>query len=129
MCALRMGDGAKRAARMAQRTNRMRRASKIDTAQPAIVEALRRHPIWVGSLADKGDGWPDLLCVYRKTVTLLEVKTGGAKLRPNQRKFFGEYPAPVYRVSTPEEALAAVLAGYVAVRGHVSGDRGGECER
>ena len=54
----------------------MRRASKIDKNQPAIVDALRKCGAFVQSLAAVGNGCPDLLIGYRGRTILVEVKDG-----------------------------------------------------
>jgi hypothetical protein len=93
------------------------RANKIDSNQPAIVDALRAAGCKVQCLNQQKDGVPDLL-VYSPNspqfceedqLFLLEVKNPGGKgigLTPDQVKFHAEWPVTV--VTSPEEALRAV---------------------
>jgi hypothetical protein len=54
----------------------MRRRGRVDGTQREIVTALRRLGVSVHSLADVGDGCPDLLVGYRGRTHLIEVKDG-----------------------------------------------------
>lgn len=91
----------------------MRRASKVDSNHVAVVKALRKNGCVVISLAALGKGIPDLLA-YRRAAGLLrliEVKTPGReqKLTTAQAKAFPRLP--VWVVSSPEAALAAMEIG------------------
>lgn len=86
---------------------------RIDKAQPAIVEALRKAGRYVKIMNDD----LDLLVGYNGKTYILEVKdpsvispkTGKvipSALKDSQKKFFAEWPGgPAFIVSTPEEAL------------------------
>lgn len=59
----------------------MRRAAKVDGNHSEVVDALRRAGIAVRSMAGVGQGFPDLLCAFRDTLVLLEVKGKTARCR------------------------------------------------
>lgn len=87
----------------------MRWAAQRDTAEPAVVQALTLAGWTVERLSDKG--FPDLLCVRRGEVVLLEVKSKGGRMKPAQVDLHARLRAAglaVAIVTTPEEALAAV---------------------
>lgn len=52
-----------------------RRAAKIDLAQPAIVQALRKAGYTVAITSQLGDGYPDLHVARSERSTLMEIKT------------------------------------------------------
>lgn len=54
----------------------MRYRGKVDANQREIVKALRQVGASVTSLADLGDGCPDLLVGFRGKTVLIEVKSG-----------------------------------------------------
>ena len=84
----------------------LRRAAKRDTVEPAIVEALRD----AGYLVTEA-GWLCDLMVFDPNsgrVTLIEVKTGKAKLRPSQQAVIAQ-GWPVKVVRSVEGAFAAVF--------------------
>ena len=58
----------------------MRKHGKIDRNQIEIVAALRQIGAWVQSVADVGNGCPDLIVAYHGRLFLLEVKAGDGKL-------------------------------------------------
>lgn len=87
----------------------MRRAAKVDTAQPHIIDALRKAgvQVWVIKLPC------DLLTLYHGRWLPLECKTASKtgriakdKRQADQIAFLEQTSCPV--VSTPEEALLAV---------------------
>ncbi len=87
----------------------MRWAAQRDAAEPAVVQALELSGWTVVKVSDKG--LPDLLCVRRGEVVLLEVKSKGGRMKPAQVQLHARLRAaglPVAIVTTPEEALAAV---------------------
>lgn len=93
----------------------MRRAAHIDGNHTAVVAALRRAGIAVLSLAAVGKGCPDLLCAFRDTTVLLEVKNPdsdrGAPSKVSQATvdFIAQWPGKVYVVWSPEEAVRVVV--------------------
>lgn len=92
-----------------------RRAARIDANQPAIIEALEAHRCSVKSLAEVGDGCPDLLVwsPWTRSHELLEVKDGAKppsarKLTDDQVKFHAKWGGPIHVVTSVDEALRAV---------------------
>jgi hypothetical protein len=93
----------------------MRRKSKIDTNQPAIVAALRAHGASVKSLAAVGDGCPDLLVGYRGINLLMEVKDGdlppsARKLTDKQTQFISDWEGQICVVTSDAEAVYRLIA-------------------
>ncbi len=97
----------------------MRRAANVDGNHTRIVEALRKAGCTVQSLAQLGDGCPDLLVGVARRTFLLEVKDPA---KPPSARMLNELQQrwhrlwrglPVSVVHTPEEALEAV--GLVAL--------------
>lgn len=92
----------------------MRRRAKTDANQPEIVDALRSIGAAVYSLAECGDGIPDLLVGYKGETILLEVKDGSKppskRELTNDQVFFHTFwqGGPLFVVSTVSEALAAL---------------------
>jgi hypothetical protein len=87
----------------------VRRASKVDSTQAAIVEALRKVGVWVLHLHQLGGGTPDLLCWNRGRFVLVECKSPGEKINALQAEFMATCPGEIHVVQSPEEALVAVL--------------------
>lgn len=92
------------------------RAKKIDANQPEIVAALRKVGAVVHSLAGVGEGVPDILCGYKKSTYLLEIKDGSKppsarQLTHDQILWHVEWcGGPLCVVHNVEEALAAIGA-------------------
>ena len=87
----------------------MRWAAQRDAAEPAVVQALQLAGWTVEKVS--ATGFPDLLCVRRGQVVLLEVKSKGGRMKPAQVVLHARLRAAgllVAVVTTPEEALAAV---------------------
>ena len=88
-----------------------RTAAKIDTTQPAIVKALEAAGWSVLSLAPLGYGAPDILASHRDgTAGLMEVKTKGNDLTPDQRKFHAKWKGNIGVAYSAEQALALAEA-------------------
>ena len=85
----------------------MRRAAKIDQNHREVVEALKKLPCEVLSLAQLGGGVPDLLVLFRGRFVLLEVKMPGEKTNAAQDAFGARWPVNVVR--SPTEAILAVV--------------------
>lgn len=88
--------------------------ARTDKNQKEIVQALKRFGISVTSLANVGDGVPDLLVGYGGKNYLLEVKDGAkpksaTKLTAAQVKFHNEWRGKVVIVYSVQDALNAVL--------------------
>lgn len=92
------------------------RARKTDFNQAEIVKALKAAGCGVVDLSGVGKGCPDLLCHPPgypdcRFAVLLEVKnkTGrGDKLTKPQEKFHASWKGWIHRVTSPDEALAAM---------------------
>jgi hypothetical protein len=83
---------------------------RTDATQQAIVEALRGVGATVVSLHTVGHGVPDLLVAWRHRLYLIECKSPGGKLTPDQREFIKTWGSFVYVCEMPEQALAAIGA-------------------
>ena len=86
----------------------MRRASKVDATQAAIVERLRSIGVWVCHLHTVGKGVPDLLCWHRRYF-LLECKVPGEGLNQQQAEFMSQCPGELHIARTPDEAVLAAV--------------------
>lgn len=73
-----------------------------DAIEPAIIETLRAHGVQTWQVG--GRGLPDLLCWHRGRPTVLEVKSGNARLSAVQAR--ADAPWPVVR--TVDAAVEAV---------------------
>lgn len=97
----------------------MRVHGRIDANQPMIVDALRQAGCSVTSLADVGDGCPDLLIGCDGETFLAEIKTGKAAYTPLQEEWLarwrGAYPM---RLSSIKEVLRFVRRVRNAVIDH-----------
>lgn len=85
-------------------------AAKTDANQAEIVAALRKAGATVTITARLGNGFPDLVVGRNGATYLLEVKKPGAKLTPDEARFFCEWAGHCTVVRSPEEALQAVGA-------------------
>jgi hypothetical protein len=85
----------------------LRRTGRVDANQGEIVEALRRAGRHVLLLSSVGKGCPDLLVSWSGRAILMEVKTPGGRLTPDQEAFVARYPGPFVVVRSAAEALAA----------------------
>ena len=90
----------------------MRRASKVDANQTAVVSALEAAGASVQSLAPIGKGCPDILVARGGQMYLLEIKNpkGRDEVNEAQQKWHIAWNAAVYVVRGPEEALRAIGA-------------------
>lgn len=87
----------------------MRTRGKVDLNQTLIVRSLRECGALVLSLANLGNGAPDLLVFFHNDLFLLEVKRDEkAKLTPMERQFHALWPCHV--VTDVESALNAIGA-------------------
>lgn len=94
----------------------MRRAAKIDRNQPEVVKALEKCGAIVQSLADVGNGVPDLLIAHRGRLLLLEVKDGSKppsarRLTPDQQDWHDKWRGPYLMVVVDVESAIAALKG------------------
>lgn len=91
----------------------MRRAAKIDRNQPEIVAALQSMGARVQSLAQIGNGCPDLLVGFRGQTLLIEVKDGrlppsGRALTPDQQRWHAAWKGEPVWVVTDVSQLEAL---------------------
>jgi hypothetical protein len=84
------------------------RAAKVDTIQPAVVEALRKAGASVQVLSSVGKGVPDLLVGYKMLNILLEVKSPGGALTPVQRVWHANWLGDIHVVYSPEDAVSTI---------------------
>jgi len=90
----------------------IRRRGRVDTVQPAIVKALRDMGASVAITSSVGSGFPDLVVGWRGHNTLLECKTGNAKLTGDEAAFQMKWAGQLTVVRTPEEAVIAVRGNF-----------------
>lgn len=90
----------------------MRRRGRLDSNHPEIVKALEDCGAGVQSLANLGDGVPDLLVAFRGRWHVMEVKAGKNKLTADEQKWIDRFApaAAVHIVHDVDEALRAVGA-------------------
>ncbi len=88
----------------------MRRASRVDSNQPAIVDGLRAIGADVFHTHQLGKGYPDILCYFRGTLTWLEVKTATGTLTKDERDWHAAHPGAAKIVRSLVEAYAAIGA-------------------
>jgi hypothetical protein len=89
------------------------RAAKVDGNQADIVKALRDIGVSV-KITSELKGFVDLVCGYRGTTTLIEVKDGSLppsarKLTADEQKFHDAWAGQVAIANTPEEAQLIVI--------------------
>lgn len=83
----------------------MRIHGKVDANQSEIVRALRDMGAFVQSIANIGDGCPDLLVSFRGKWFVFEVKSPGGKLTPDEARWHNEARASVFVVFGAGEAI------------------------
>jgi Holliday junction resolvase len=91
----------------------MRTRGRIDGNHAEIVRALRQTGASVISLADMGEGCPDLLVGFRGFNVLLEVKDGNAspceqRLTQDQKCWHQLWAGQVCVVRSVDEAIKAI---------------------
>lgn len=82
---------------------------KVDANHAQVIDALRKAGIRAMSTAKVGSGFPDIAASLRGVNVLLEVKVGDAKLNAEEQAFHAMWNGPVFVVTSPEEAIAAVV--------------------
>ena len=91
----------------------MRRAARVDSTQPAIVQALRAIGCSVVDTSGLGGGYPDLTVGLAGRTVMLEVKDGTLspsrrQLTPAEAEFHRTWRGgPLVVVLSVEEAIAA----------------------
>lgn len=91
----------------------MRLRGKIDRNQPEIVRALRKLGASVQSLADIGQGCPDLLVGFRGQNFVMEVKDGLAvpskqRLTTDEQEWHQGWRGTAIVVTSVTDALLAI---------------------
>ena len=91
----------------------MRKRGKIDANQPEVVEWLRKAGATVQSLANIGNGCPDLLVGYHGKNYLMEIKDGDKVpsrrvLTPDEITWHMHWQGEVHIVERPEAALLLI---------------------
>lgn len=86
------------------------RNAKIDKNHNQIVNALRDFGATVTSLAQNGNGVPDIVVGYNYTNYLMEIKGEKGTLTPAQVIWHQNWKGTVYVVRTAEEAIS-ILRG------------------
>jgi hypothetical protein len=89
----------------------VRRAAKVDGNHADVVKALREAHVAVRSIAPMGKGYPDLMCSVHRYMCLVEVKQPGEQLNAAQVKFRDGWPGDIHVVTSPEQAVQAVIEG------------------
>lgn len=95
----------------------MRKYGKVDANHTHIVKALRALGCSVQSLASLGNGVPDLLVARNGRMALMEVKDGmkspsQRKLTDDEFEWIQKWNAPVYVITSVDEAVAAIQSLY-----------------
>lgn len=103
----------------------MRRASRKDANQAAIVEALRAVGVVVRVVNQ--EGLPDLLTYWHGVWLPIEVKQPGERLTPAQEQFRTEALFPV--VETVDDALRLFVDQPCVFCGRATRDACGECRQ
>lgn len=86
-----------------------RAAYRVDSNQPAIVQALRDIGATVTVTAGLGDGFPDLVVGYRGVNYLAEIKrTHKSPLTTDEKIWHKQWRGTVFVWCTPEEAIETV---------------------
>jgi len=92
----------------------LRKHGKVDSNQREIVAALRQCGAFVQSVADIGNGCPDLIVAYHARVFLVEVKDGQGKLTADEAAWIAECEriggVAVHIVRSAEDALRVIGA-------------------
>jgi hypothetical protein len=87
-----------------------RRYDRPDKNQSEIIVALRSVGAKVVDTSVVGGGFPDLVCKFRGTLYLMEVKSKKGRLTPREYDFFEDWGDVTIIVRNPEDALKAIGA-------------------
>lgn len=91
----------------------MHRHGKIDSNQKLIVRSLRDIGATVESLADLGEGKPDILVGFRGKNFLFEIKKDEKeKLTIEQEKWHNHWVGTVYIIYNFNQAMEILIRGY-----------------
>ena len=86
------------------------RHGRIDGTQREMMDAARAAGAHVFSMADMGDGFPDLLiyCPWSDSYYLIECKSKCGRLTDAQQRWHTTYPALSHVCYSVEELLAII---------------------
>lgn len=90
-----------------------RRVARVDSNQESIVDALRALGCSVQSLAEVGNGCPDLLVGFDRINVILEVKDptkplADRQLTPKQKQWHSNWKGTAHLVESAQQALDIV---------------------
>ena len=92
----------------------MRKHGKLDSNHREIVAALRQCGAFVQSVADVGNGCPDLIVAYHGRIFMMEIKDGAGKLTAGEDAWVAECEriggVAVHIVRSAEDALRVIGA-------------------
>ena len=93
----------------------MRRAARIDSNQPEIVQALRDVGASVALTHQLGGGFPDLVVGYRANNFLIEIKDGSKppskrQLTEDEKDFHAAWRGKIEIANSVDEALYIIGA-------------------
>ena len=93
----------------------MRKRGRLDANHPEIVNALTEIGAKVLSLANLGNGTPDILVGFRGRLFLMEIKTNAGKLTPDEAEWHEDWhlvaayrPAIVRSVNDALRTIGAI---------------------
>jgi len=91
----------------------VRRAARVDSNQPKIVQALRDVGADVQPLHFVGRGFPDILAGFRGKNFLIEIKDGNKRpskrrLTPDEKKWHREWRGQVAIAESVDDALRII---------------------
>jgi hypothetical protein len=92
----------------------MRTAAKIDSNQNGIVKSLRQVPgVSVFITSQIGKGFVDIICGYKKTNYLIELKDGNKvpskrKLTPDEETFHKDWEGQISVAESLEDVLKII---------------------
>lgn len=88
----------------------MRKFARVDKNQVEIVDTLRRVGAKVLHTYQLGNGCADILVGYLGRLLLMEIKSKGGRLTPDELFFYDNWKEYMVVVYSPEEALKAIGA-------------------
>jgi hypothetical protein len=86
----------------------MRIIARVDKNQVAIVSALRQAGAKVLMLHQHGSGCPDALVGFRGKLLLMEFKSKGGRLTPDELSFYDNWTEYMVVVYSVDDALKAI---------------------
>ncbi len=91
-----------------RRVGDMRKRAKVDLNQVEIVAAIRKVGGKVLHLHQIGGGCADILVKYHGVLLLMEIKSKGGRMTPDEQAFYNEWQECMVVVYSAEEALEAL---------------------